>query len=374
MDRFNASNPWGIALRGMRAESSAQVYKRVLQGQAEGKLPDMVVTRAGYLPEYVARGLAVDLALYIADARWGFSPQERADFFPSAWNAGRTGDPSRRYGFPLTLSAGLLVYNQAWLHELGYDAPPRTWEDLRAVACAASEPQAGIYGLMFPADEQVFVRLLLSHRGRLLNEEGTAYVFGDAAGLDALTFLAAIVRDGCAQPEESWEEAEADFSRGQTLMVLTDARHISHYGRLMAGRAAFEWNVAPLPAVEGTAPTDVFSALFVILPTFPQRQLGAWAFIRWLNDPQRQAAWAMETGYLPHRRTAVDELGPFLEREPRYALALALLEGETVGEPEVAGYEECRAHLRQMVQEVLAGGDPQQWLNRAVESCNATLR
>lgn len=373
MDRFSASNPWGIALRGMRAESSAQVYEKVLQGQAEGKLPDMVVTHAGYLPEYVQHGLAVDLTPYVEDSRWGLSPEEQRDFFPAAWSIGHAGDPARRYGFPLALSAGLLVYNRAWLHELGYDAPPRTWEEFRSIACAASEPQAGIYGLRFPADERVFTRLLLAHGGRLMNDDGTAYTFGSDAGLAALTFLQTLVREGCARPEEYWEEAETDFSKGRTLFVLTDARHIPHYAHLVAGRAAFEWEAAPLPAPSGPAPAEVPSALFVILPTFPQRQLAAWAFVRWLNRPQQQANWTMETGYLPHRRAAVDLLAPLLEREPQYAAALALLEGETVGEPEVPGYETCRARLQQMVREVLAGGDPQQWLSQTVEACNATL-
>ncbi|MCS7283667.1 MAG: extracellular solute-binding protein [Anaerolineae bacterium] len=374
MDRFNASNPWGIALRGMRAESSAQVYEKVLQGHAEGKLPDMIVTRAGYLPEYVAQGLAVNLTPYIGDTRWGFSPQEQRDFFPAAWNVGHAGDPSHRYGFPLTLSAGILVYNRAWLHELGYDAPPRTWEELRTVACAASEPQAGIYGLKFPADERVFIRLLLAHGGHLLNSEGTAYTFGNEAGLAALTLLQTMVQEGCARPEEYWEEAESEFSRGRVLFVLTDTWHIPHYGRLVAGRAAFEWLASPLPAAGDASATEVSSAVFVILPTFPQRQLAAWTFIRWLNTPQQQAAWTTETGYLPHRRATMDLLAPLLERDPQYAAALALLERETVGEPEVRGYKDCRAHLQRMVQEVLAGGDPQQWLSRTVDACNVTLR
>lgn len=372
LDRFNAQKPWGIALRGMQMESSEQIYERLLRSRREGKLPDLVVTRAGYLPEYVAHGLAVDLTPYLNDVHWGFPAEEQQDFYPAARALGLAGDPPRPYGFPLALSAGLLVYNRAWLHELGYDTPPHTWEDLRAAACAAAEPQAGIYGLEFAGDERTFFRVLLSLGGRLTNEEGTAYTFGDDAGLTALTLLQDLVREGCARPEKRREEAETDFSHGRTLFVLTDAWHLPHYGRLVAGRAGFEWGVSPVPAASGAAPAAVHGALLVVLPTFPQRQLAAWTFIRWLNEPAHQAEWTRETGYLPHRRAAVDLLAPWLEGEPQYAAALALLEGETVGEPKVPGFEKCRDHLRRMVWDVLAGAEPSAALRRAEEACNAT--
>ncbi len=373
MDRFNARTRWGIALRGMRVESSARLYERLLQGQAEGKLPDIVATRAGYLPEYVAHRLAVDLTPYVEDTRWGFPAEGQKDFYPAAWNLGLVGDPPRPYAFPLALSAGVMVYNRAWLHELGYDTPPRTWEDLRTVACAASEPQAGIYGLEFPGDEQTFFRMLLALGGRLLNAEGTAYAFGDEAGLAALTLLQGMVQEGCARPEEHREEAETNFSRGRALFVLTDAWHLPHYNRLVAGRAGFEWGVLPLPAASDSAPAGVSGALLVVLPTFPQRQQAAWTFIRWLNEPTQQAAWTTETGYMPHRRAAVALLASWLKAEPQYAAALALLEGETAEEPKIRGYETCRSHLRRMVRDVLAGAEPSAALAQTVEACNATL-
>jgi len=183
LDRFNGTNPWGIAVRGERKADSADIHARIREGAPQGKLPDLVVVSSGYLAASATEGLAVELTPYLKSRQWGFPAGDLEEFLPSVLEVGQLSRPSGRYGFPFALSAGLLFYNRGWLHQLGYDHPPRTGEEFREMACAASDPTSGVYGYEFPASDRMFIHLLIGHGGRMMDTAGTGYTFGGQEGL-----------------------------------------------------------------------------------------------------------------------------------------------------------------------------------------------
>ncbi|MCS7178719.1 MAG: extracellular solute-binding protein [Anaerolineae bacterium] len=376
LDRFNQTNPWRIAVRGERGEDSAHLYQRLRISAPTGKLPDLVIASPGYLAAIAADGLAVEYSPYVQSTRWGFPAEAREGFFPFVWEMGTLSQPKGQYGFPFALSAGLLFYNRGWLHRLGSDHPPHTWEEFQRIACAASDPASGIYGYEFLADDRTFVRLLVGWGGRLMNSEETEYAFGSPEGLEALTFLHALIAEGCAVREPRWEQAEADFGAGRVLMVTSQTFHISHYRQVAAGRSGLDWDVAPLPTTSGLPLSDISGLFWLIPPTTPQRQLAAWLVVRWMNDSPQQEWWAIHSGYLPHRRLSPEPLAALAEDIPQWAHALALMDLpdlQVVTEPEVIGYEACRQAMQAMVSAVVAGEDPAPWLAQTVDFCNHTL-
>ncbi len=374
LDRFNGTNRWGIAVRGERMEDSAALYARIREGAPAGKLPDLAIVSPGYLAAVAAEGLAVEQTPYLKSRRWGFPAGEMEEFFPSVLEVGQLSRPPGRYGFPFALSAGLLVYNRGRLHQLGYDHPPRTWEEFREMACAASDPTSGVYGYEFAASDRTFTRLLISWGGRMMNADGTAYAFGSTEGQEALAFLQALVQEGCALREARREQAEADFGAGRVLFVLSSTVHIPHYRQVAAKRGGLDWAVASMPTISGAPAADLFGLSWFIPPTAPRRQLAAWLVIRWMNEQPQQDRWVSAYGYLPHRRLSPEAQAALLEEIPQYADALALLESDAVVEPAVPGYERCREILGAMVSAVAGGEDPASRLKEAADSCQASLR
>lgn len=373
LDRFNATNRWGIAVRGERLETSAALYERIREGASAEKLPDLAIVSPGYLATIAAKGLAVELTPYLKSRHWGFPAGELEKFFPSVLEVGQLNRPSGRYGFPFALSAGLLVYNRGRLNQLGYDHPPRTWQEFREMACAASDPTSGVYGYEFAASDQTFTRLLIGWGGQMMSPDGKEYTFGGAEGQEALAFLQALVQEGCALREARWEQAEADFGAGRVLFVLSNTAHIPHYRQVAAKRGGLDWAVAPLPTATGAPATDLFGLSWLIPPTAPRRQLAAWLVVRWMNEQPQQDRWVSAYGYLPHRPLSPEAQAALLEEIPQYADALALLELDAVVEPAVPGYEQCREILGAMVSAVAGGEEPAPRLKEAVESCQATL-
>lgn len=372
LDRFNATNRWGIAVRGERLENPAALYERIREGASAKKFPALAIVSPGYLAAVATEGLAVEMTPYLKSRQWGFSVGELEEFFPSVLKVGQLSRPPGRYGFPFALSAGLLVYNRGRLHQLGYDHPPRTWEEFREMACAASDPASGVYGYEFAADDRAFVRMLIGWGGRMMNSEGTAYAFGETGGLEALMFLQALVQEGCALREARWEQAEADFGAGRVLFVVSSTAHIPHYRQVAAKRGGLDWAVAPLPTHTGAPATDLFGLSWFIPPTTPRQQLAAWLVVRWMNEQAQQDRWVSVYGYLPHRRLSPEAQAALLEEIPQYSDALALLELDAVAEPAVPGYERCRDILGAMVSAVAGGEEPASRLKEAVESCQAT--
>lgn len=373
LDRFNATNRWGIAVRGERLENSAALYERIREGASAKKIPDLAIVSPGYLAAVATEGLAVELTPYWKSRRWGFTAREEEEFFPSVLKVGQLSRPSGRYGFPFALSAGLLFYNRGWLHQLGYDQPPRTWEEFRKMACAASDPISGIYGYEFAANDRTFMHLLTGWGGQMMNPDGTGYAFGEGEGQEALRFLQALVQEGCALREAHWEQAEADFGARRVLFVLTSTAHIPHYRQVGARRGGLDWAVAPLPTHTGTPVVDLFGPSWFIPPTTPRRQLAAWLVIRWMNEQPQQDRWVSAYGHLPHRSLSPEAQATLLEEIPQYADALALPELDGGVEPAVPGYERCRDVLGGMVSAVAAGEEPASRLREAVESCQTTL-
>jgi multiple sugar transport system substrate-binding protein len=365
IDAFNASNEWGIVVRGEHAGDADAIYGRVAAGIPAGRVPDLALARPYQIAVYTSQEAVVDLTPYIESEEWGFARQEMDDFWPFVLQA--------RYGLPLNCSAEVLYYNDDWLHELGYDAPPSTWEEFREMCCAASDADARTYGYEFSSDAFTFADMLLSRGGRMVNESATAYTFGDDIGLETLDYLQGFFDEGCAIPETEWRGSEADFGAGMVLFSIGSASRLSHHRAAVAEGGGFVWSTALLPTLLDTPRVGVYSESVLIFRTTPERQLAAWLFVKWLSEPQQQARWVRASGAFPVRASAAELLQDYLEENPRYAEVFDSLVYGVFVEPDVAGYGACRDAVGKMLTAVADGEDPEAWLAQTVEECDATL-
>jgi multiple sugar transport system substrate-binding protein/sn-glycerol 3-phosphate transport system substrate-binding protein len=137
--------------------------------------------------------------------------------------------------------------------------------------------------------------------------------------------------------------------------------------------AAFAWGIAPLPHTTTQPRMTVYGASQSIFRTTPEAQLAAWLFIKWMNEPEQQAVWVKGTGFLPTRQSTADLLTDYFAGNPSYEAAFAFLSMDYGVEPPVAGYDECRPIIKEMLNVVLQGGDAQSQLDMAAELCNETL-
>jgi sn-glycerol 3-phosphate transport system substrate-binding protein len=78
--------------------------------------------------------------------------------------------------------------------------------------------------------------------------------------------------------------------------------------------ADIELGVGPMPGPTGKGGVLVGgAALYISKKSPPEKQAAAYEFAKFLNEPEQQAQWAAETGYVPIRRSAVS-LPPIQQR------------------------------------------------------------
>lgn len=196
-------------------------------------------------------------------------------------------------------------------------SPPRTWDELRAVARRLTRSDAPVrFGFGCPISWWFWVALVGQAGGQVVEADGRISL-GGSAGVEALRFWQTLVReDRTMRPPpgrdyNAWEQTNQDFLAGRTAMIWTSTAFLKY----LEDNAPFPVVAAPLPARRRRAvPTG--GTHWVILKDAPREQkASAWAFLRFMHEDEQAIFWATSTGYMPVTRRAIHRL----EREGYYA-------------------------------------------------------
>jgi multiple sugar transport system substrate-binding protein len=374
IDDFNSTNEWGIVVLGQHVGSFDEVHGRIVNGIRSGRVPELSVVYRDQAAVYAARGAILDLTPYVESDIWGFSQEELDDFFPFVLRADRLHEFRGRYEFPLSQNMEVLYYNEDWLHELGYEHPPATWDEFADVACAAFDAEAGTYGYELSTAASSFANVLTNRGGRLFDAETGTYVFGNEQGLETLLFVQELLDQGCAVLETEPGGDTDDFAMGRVLLTIDRTTRLPDYRAAVAEGAGFNWSISTLPTSLDAPSVDTCRGSVSVFRTTPEKQLAAWLFIRWFTAPEQQARWARALGQFPVRASAADLLQDYLTQNPRYAMAFRFLDYEARSEPGVACHGGCRDAIEEMLQAVARGGDAAAWLSQTAQECNAMLQ
>jgi ABC-type glycerol-3-phosphate transport system substrate-binding protein len=380
IDEFNRTNEWRITVLAESLGNSDDLHERIMDSLPENQLPTMAAADQDRAATYAAQGALIPLDPYVESPSWGYSDTELDDFFPVSLAADILPQFGTRYGWPIGESMQVMYYNKDWLAKLGYANPPATFDEFAAVACAAAAQPfsdnlnaAPSYGYVYRANTSSLAPFIISHGGNLTNEDGSGYTFNGPAGLEALSLWQDLVAQGCAG-EQTDIRGDDDFATGRTLLVTDSIRKLRDYSRAVKEGAAFAWSIAPLPHSTARPRMTVYGASQSIFRTTPEAQLASWLFIKWMNEPEQQAVWVKGTDFLPTRQSTADLLTDYFARHPSYEAAFALLSMDYGIEPPVAGYDQCRPIIDEMVNVVLKSGDVQSQLDMAAEVCNEYLK
>ncbi|HDQ70906.1 MAG TPA: ABC transporter substrate-binding protein [Chloroflexi bacterium] len=380
IDDFNRSNEWGITVQGEYQGSYDELYQKIVAGIPAKQLPSMAVAYQNQAATYAGQGVLLALDPYIESAKWGYSKEELDDFFPIALAADYLPQFEARYGWPPYKSMEVMYYNEDWLSELGYTDSPKTWDEFAEMACAAAEqPFSGAtgegqsYGYVYSIDASRFATFVFSRGGNIINENGTGYIFNSPEGYEALTFLKDLVERGCASQQTERYGDQSDFGAGRSLFTVSSISGLPYYKSAVDDGAGFSWSVNPLPHTTPEPRMNIYGASISIFESTPEEQLASWLFLKWLSEPEQQKTWASSTGYFPTRASAAELLSNYFAEHPTYEKAFGFMSMDYGIESPVAGYDECRASIEEMLTAVLGSADAQAQLDVTVEHCNEYL-
>jgi sn-glycerol 3-phosphate transport system substrate-binding protein len=304
IDRFHAEQPRyriEATYQGDYFEALAKLRAAIAAGAAPA-LTHVVGEVVPYLAEAgvltpldgLLEGVAADLVPELAQAR-GFVG----------------GDARPLWALPFNRSTPIAYFNRRLFAELGL-SPPSTWDDLRAVARAATVREGGEvkrWGFACPVDWWFWVAMVGQAGGAVIAPDGTPTLGGEP-GVEALSLWQSLVRtERTMKPPpgrdyNAWQAANTDFLAGRVAMIWTSTAFL----RYLEENASFEVGAAPLPRFR-KASVPAGGTMFVIPRGAPREaQIAAAAFLRWMMQPAQANAWATRTGYIPVSRAGIAAL------------------------------------------------------------------
>jgi sn-glycerol 3-phosphate transport system substrate-binding protein len=259
---------------------------------------------------------------------------DSSDFLPGiASYLGETG--GRLDALPFTPSTAVLYINRDALRraELPPEVAPRTWRDVQAMTLAVQARAAAPCG--YTSDWQSWVHVenlgawhdeAFASRSNGMDGLDPRLTFNTTFMLRHVSLLSAWARSGLFTYHGRGNQAETHFVAGECALFTGSSNSI----QAIRDGAGFDFAVAPLPFYDEYpgAPfrsTIGGTALWTLQGRPVTHQTGAARFLKWLAQPEQQAAWHQATGFLPlsHRAVTISRQQGFYQRNPGFEVAIS---------------------------------------------------
>lgn len=344
---FNSVNPWGILVQARGFQNYTELYAQASAAMLGQDRPEMVVGLSEYAVEWHAQGAVVDLNPYVSDPVYGLDDAEIADFPSVIWEQDLVG--AERLGMPAQRTARLLLYNQTWASELGYENPPATPTEFRVQACKANlsmradaDPQNdGRGGWLIDTHPITALSWLLAFNGGAQEDGGFRFLTPE--NIEATQFVKGLSDDNCAWKTQNTEPLSRFVDRS-ALFATASLDELPDLARAFASAGSLDqWTVLPFPGVEGSV-LVVYGSSYILFDSDDPDQLATWLFVRWLLTPENQADWVNSAGLFPLQASTMSLLADYADGHPQWASAVNLLpQGRTT--PQLAAWRTVRVAL-----------------------------
>jgi multiple sugar transport system substrate-binding protein len=305
---FNAAHP-GIEVTGVSMGQYAALSQKIMAAIAANNPPTLAQVYENWTANFIEAGAIVSLETFIQGPE-GFDQEDLEDIFPVFLEGGRF--QGQMWTFPFNKGLPAIYYNKEMFQEAGLDPeqPPRTWDEFREMASRLTVNEDGKgrpeqWGTSFsiPTAFAMYQQIMVQNGGRIMSPDGSRFEFDSAQGIAALQFLVDLVeKDGVAYIAPGAYEHQTDFVSRKVAMI--QGYIVSR--KYMEPQLTFQPGIAPVPRGEQKAVLITGTNLAIFSRASEAQQQAAWTFVKWLADVDQQARWAVETSYVPVRRSALE--------------------------------------------------------------------
>lgn len=294
----------GVHINNIVSANYTALFQKEQSAVFAGGLPQGGQAYENIAATLVKNGAITQLEPYIHNKKYGLTKKEIADFPKGIWQDTKLG--SHSYMVPFSKSDIVLYYNPAILKASGINRPPTTWTQFAADAKKVTKTDNGHatqWGATFEVSESLWYAWMKEWGQPVLGKNHKP-VFASKAGMAPVNYFVNLARKGYVLfSTQSGFPGEADFDAGKTAFYVgTSAGYTFVKGGAKPGVQVLE---AEIPAGPKRRATELFGANMVIFSNNTIAQKAAtWNFLKWLVSPQQTAYWAINTGYMPVRKSA----------------------------------------------------------------------
>ena len=325
---------------------------KLMLAAAAGRLPDVASVDSFWMPLFLADGSVQPMNPW-------WPAEDRADFLP--FTIDTLSDASGNvYGLWHGTDCRLLYYRKDLV-----PTPPRTWDELLAVASRISK-EKGIAGYLYNAgrwEAAVFDHLPMfwAQGGELVDGAGRP-VFGEPPHrqrmVNVLSFLRDTIKTGASPrsvlANNDYQQLSGAAIAGDAAMFLGGNWQVRELVTALPPDQMDKWDIAPIPQKDaGTEATGTGGWVWVVFSKDPARQRAAVEFLRFVESPANVARITEVTGHLPVRRSVYRDFAFF--REGRFYPRFGEMVAHGRARPAVAIYPAISEQLQLAVGYAVSG-------------------
>ena len=379
-DQFNASQG-DVRVKLLNTTSYNDTFTKYRAGLGSGDLPDVVQIQDTSLQGMIDSQSVVPIGACIkADG------YDTGDIIPRALDYWTVADTL--YAMPFNVSNPVLYFNKKAFQKAGLDPnkPPATLDELRAASQKLVDTTTTKFGYSIKLDPWYLEHWLAKSGKPYVNngngraKRASAVAFDNKVGREIFSWLDGMVDDKLAintGPPSSNVDNLLAIGAGNAAMTIDTSGNLGSILQVL-GSGQFpdvEIGVAPMPGPVGKGGVLVGgAALYIPKAAAPEKQAAAWKYIKYLLEPSSQAQWSVGTGYVPLRKSSLDDptLKAAWAATPEYRVAYdQLLSGvnsvATAG-PVIGPYTEVRDVVVNALTAMLTQGqDPKAALTSAAD-------
>ncbi|GAB4317120.1 MAG: ABC transporter substrate-binding protein [Candidatus Sumerlaeia bacterium] len=368
---FTQTHP-ELSVTAIYQGSYSDLLQKLIAALTAGTNPSMSQMYETWTSRFFNRGHLVALNSFFASDP-SFAEQDLNDFY-QVFLDGNTWD-GQLLSLPFNKSAYVLYYNADMLREAGYTQPPRTWDEMRDICEKVQKRGLAPYGYAMRSTLESLTTLLYANGGRYLNDEGTKMMLDTPESRETVEFLHNMLFVWKIASVES-DYLNNGFGSEKFAMYIGSTAGFPYNDRSVAGR--FEWRVAPIPSKDLSRPRRTLfqgTNIGIFSNTTEQERLHAWQYLRHLTNTDNATQWAIQTGYLPIRKSCLNhpDMKAYLEKNPNYKAVLPELENG-VFEPRIEQWESMRNVLTREFDSFLNGRKGvEEFIRDSTQKCEYVL-
>ncbi len=390
---FNSSQPHvKVNLLNQNSYTDTQTaYTTALSG-GQSKLPDLVQWESELIQLLIDSQSVVPVSQAIAADHYSLS-----DFVPSMLNFFRV--RGTLWALPFNISSQVLYYDENALTKAGLDPsnPPATLTALKKACQKIVSTATAKYGMSLKLDQTNFEQWMALGGQTLVNKNNgrsgraTKVTFDNALGKYLVQWWATMLKGNLAQATAAsgtggYDNLLAIGSGIAPITIDTSAALGTILTVLQSGQYPnVKLGVGRLP-VPGSKPNKhggVYvggAGMYIVKKSTPATMDAAWQFLKYLVAPTQQATWALGTGYVPVRKSAIriPALAQAWASVPQYKVAYDQILASPVNAA-TAGYvtgaaSQVDTDLQDALTAISNGTPPNRALAQAAASANSAIQ
>jgi multiple sugar transport system substrate-binding protein len=322
--QFNNENQWGIQVNVQSQINYSNLYENVTNAIAKPDQPDLVISLPEHAQEWYANDAVTNLNRYVQDVNYGFDTSDFADIFLKQDFSG-----TERIGMPAQRTAQILLWNETWAKELGFNTAPTSVENFRKQTCGAHASKLNDEiaendaqgGWLVNTEAMTAYAWLLAFDGSVLEEN--SYRFMKPENIDAFRFLRELSETNCAWQNTS--DPILSFANREALFITTSLEELPTVARVFANVSNQDvWKVLPFPNQQNGV-LAIYGSSYVIMQSTDEKQLASWLLMRWLLDSKQDARFVEATHLFPLRTSTLNLLGDYVKTHPQWQQTVDLI-------------------------------------------------